>query len=167
MCADDIFAGLESVDLSAESSAAPVDFRAPFATCADAVRFMTAGNARVTVVSKATQTRFTFKVRAAKDNAELLFVSVLTGPDNWANYSYVGFIRRGVYFHGKAKARVGADAPSAKAFDWLWRAMARGELPVTCEVWHEGACGRCGRALTVPASIASGFGPECITRLAA
>jgi len=29
-------------------------------------------------------------------------------------------------------------------------------------VFHEGACGRCGRTLTVPESIASGFGPECI-----
>ena len=29
------------------------------------------------------------------------------------------------------------------------------------EVWHEGRCGRCNRALTVPESIASGIGPEC------
>jgi hypothetical protein len=29
------------------------------------------------------------------------------------------------------------------------------------EWWHEGICGRCGRRLTVPESIESGFGPEC------
>lgn len=27
--------------------------------------------------------------------------------------------------------------------------------------WHEGVCGRCGRRLTVPESIETGFGPEC------
>lgn len=168
MCEDvDVFAGLDD-DLSGEGNGAtPVDMRAPFGSCADAVRFMLAGNARVTVVSKTTGTRFTFKVRECKDNPELFFVSVLNGPDNWSNYAYVGFVRRGVYYHGRAKARVGADAPSAKAFDWLWRQMARGVLPDTVEVWHEGTCGRCGRALTVPESIASGFGPECITRLVA
>lgn len=30
------------------------------------------------------------------------------------------------------------------------------------EIWHEGKCGRCGRQLTVPESIESGFGPECV-----
>jgi hypothetical protein len=29
------------------------------------------------------------------------------------------------------------------------------------EVWHEGKCGKCGRALTVPSSILTGIGPEC------
>jgi hypothetical protein len=28
------------------------------------------------------------------------------------------------------------------------------------EVWHEGKCGKCGRALT-PSSILTGIGPEC------
>jgi hypothetical protein len=32
-------------------------------------------------------------------------------------------------------------------------------------VWHEGRCGRCGRKLTVPESIESGFGPECASIL--
>jgi hypothetical protein len=29
-------------------------------------------------------------------------------------------------------------------------------------VWHEGSCARCGKKLTVPESIESGFGPECV-----
>jgi hypothetical protein len=33
------------------------------------------------------------------------------------------------------------------------------------EFWHEGKCCRCGRKLTVPASIASGIGPECATKI--
>jgi hypothetical protein len=128
-------------------------------------QFALAGNARFTIVSKKTQTRFTFKVRASEDNAAMHFVSVLTGPDNWSNYSYLGFIRRGVYFHGGQKAKVGQDAPSAKAFDWFWRNLSRGHVSEAVEVHHCGACGRCGRALTVPESIKSGFGPECIGKL--
>jgi hypothetical protein len=37
-----------------------------------------------------------------------------------------------------------------------------GILGATLEFWHEGRCGRCGRRLTVPDSIASGYGPECV-----
>ena len=55
------------------------------------MQFALAGNARFTLVSKSTQARFTFKVKQSEDNATMHFVSVLTGPDNWSNYSYLGF----------------------------------------------------------------------------
>ncbi|MGQ4872128.1 MAG: DUF6011 domain-containing protein, partial [Candidatus Thorarchaeota archaeon] len=32
-------------------------------------------------------------------------------------------------------------------------------LPEKVRIWHEGKCGRCGRRLTVPESIESGYGP--------
>ena len=89
--------------------------------------FALAGNARFTLVSQVTQTRFTYKVKQSEDNATMHFVSVLTGPDNWSNYSYVGFIRRGVYFHGGQKAKIQATASSAKAFDWFWRQPVGGQ----------------------------------------
>ena len=135
-------------------------------TLTDPAQFALAGNARFTLVSKSTQARFTYKVRASEDNATMHFVSVLTGPDNWSNYSYLGFVRSGVYFHGGQKARIGVDAPSAKAFDWFWRNLAQSTLDLSkVEVHHCGSCGRCGRALTVPESIESGFGPECAGKL--
>jgi Family of unknown function (DUF6011) len=68
--------------------------------------------------------------------------------------------------HGGQKSRVGREAPSAKAFDWAWRALTKGTMPANLEVWHEGRCGRCGRKLTVPESIARGIGPECAGRMA-
>lgn len=129
------------------------------------MQFALAGNARFTLVSTKTQARYTFKVRASEDNATMHFVSCLTGPDNWSNYSYLGFIRRGVFFHGGQKARIAETAPSAKAFDWFWRNLSRGGISQTMEIHHCMACGRCGRALTVPESIKSGFGPECIGKL--
>jgi hypothetical protein len=38
-------------------------------------------------------------------------------------------------------------------------------LPECIEIWHEGKCGKCGRQLTVPSSIETGIGPECIKTL--
>jgi len=148
-------------------------------TSAAAARaFMNAGRATVTLQSKRTDTRFTYKVQAphkpgnegtnaARDVAsDMRFVSVLTGADNESSYSYLGYIRRGVYFHGGHKARVSYDAPSARAFAWTWQQLQQDNLPALLEIWHEGACGRCGRKLTVPSSIESGFGPECINFMA-
>jgi hypothetical protein len=133
-------------------------------TAADCRRFAEAGNAVLTLQSARTGTRFTYRVRKSEDGS-IHFVSLLNGPDNGSNYSYFGYIRRGVFFHGGQKARVGRDAPSAKAFDYFWRAVSQDVLPAALEVWHEGRCCRCARRLTVPGSIALGIGPECAERM--
>lgn len=131
-----------------------------------ALRFITAGNATFTIRSRKTGTRFTYKVRATEDKA-MLFVSLLSGPDNETAYQYFGNIRtrNRSYWHGK-KAKISEAAPAAKAFAWTWHALVTGKKPDSLEIWHEGRCGRCGRKLTVPESIATGFGPECAGRLA-
>lgn len=125
--------------------------------------FALAGNARLTLVSKRTETRYTYRLRAAGNDPSLVFVSVLTGPENEADYVYAGTIRDGGrYAHGKAeKAKISRTAPSVVAFAWAWDHIIAGNVPATLEIWHEGRCGRCNRPLTVPESIASGIGPEC------
>lgn len=129
-----------------------------------ALRFIHAGNAYLTLRSLKTQTRFTYRVRQAKDNATLYFVSVLTGSDNNSSYTYLGHIKRDVYFHDN-KSRISRDAPSAKAFEWTWRRLITNGNLDQLEIWHEGRCGKCGRKLTVPESIEMGFGPECAGRM--
>lgn len=124
-------------------------------------QFIRAGNAIVTFVSRKSGERFTYKIRASEDGS-IHFVSVLNGPDNGGDYVYLGIIRRDV-FARTAKSRIDADAKSAVAFKWVWQQIAAGRMPGSLEIWHEGACGRCGRRLTVPSSVASGYGPECIT----
>lgn len=126
--------------------------------------FVLAGNARVTLQSAATGARFTYRVRVSDDGG-LYFVSVLTGADNESDYEYLGVIRADAFAHGK-KSRLSREAPSARAFAWAWPHLAAGRCPDVLTVWHEGRCGRCNRPLTVPASIASGFGPECIEKVA-
>jgi hypothetical protein len=134
-----------------------------FTTASDARAFMAAGKATVTLQSKATGVRFTYKIGVSEDG-QIHFVSLLRGADNETAFSYFGYIRRGVFFHGAAKAKVAHDAPSVKAFSWAWRALQLDVLPAALEIWHEGRCGRCNRKLTVPTSIANGIGPECATR---
>ena len=135
-------------------------------TPADALSYMLAGNATVTFRGRTD--RFTFKITAPRDketqkvdrNSDFRFVALMNGPDNESSFQYLGYIRRGVYFHGK-RSKIGRDAKSAKAFTWTYGKLLRGKFPAGLEVWHEGHCGRCGRKLTVPSSVASGFGPEC------
>lgn len=134
-------------------------------------RFLLGGNATVTVVSKRTGTRFTFKVREcgspsykenlARGAESVHFVKVLTGPDNEADYGFLGTIFGGTaYRHGR-KSRIAVSAPSAQAFAWFAGELLAGRLPEGVDVYHAGRCGRCGRKLTVPESITTGFGPEC------
>lgn len=62
-----------------------------------------------------------------------------------------------------------AIVAAARLFGWLERGDAEltRALRGAVEIWHEGACGCCGRALSVPASVAMGLGPACAEGLAA
>lgn len=142
---------------------------AMFENAKDARDFIFSGRAVFTIVSKKTGQRFTYKVdRSAKEKNEgrtdigFRFVKMLTGPDNTASYSYIGMIRGGNFEHGR-KSKIAYDAPGVVALNWVLQWLARGELHEDkLEIWHEGRCGKCGKRLTVPASISTGLGPECV-----
>jgi hypothetical protein len=135
--------------------------------------FLLGGHAVVTLVSKKTGTRFTYRVSAVPGPSRVnslpeyaFFVSVLSGPENTADYAYIGLWKpEERRFFRTAKSRVKSDdAPSFAAFRWMLRALFAHDfdsLPAELEVWHQGSCGKCGRPLTVPSSIASGIGPVC------
>lgn len=139
-------------------------FEAAITDPKDAMRFIYAGNALFTIVSRKTGTRFTFKVSAARgerDKSKMRFVKVLNGPDNTSSYLYLGYVKTsqlGVMIAGN-KGR--PDADSYKAFTWIIKQLAAGKMPETVEFLHAGKCGCCGRTLTVPKSIKSGLGPIC------
>ena len=64
------------------------------------------------------------------------------------------------------RSKVTADAQSWKVFSFLVKHVSAGtELPAKVKFLHQGKCGRCGRALTVPSSIESGLGPTCAGRI--
>ena len=149
---------------------------------AQALEYLTAGNATVTLVSRKSGSRFTYKVRAPEAGSDIRFVGLLSGPDNDASYTYMGILkdaegtlvdadhpapRARWSFRSTAKSRINVAAPSWRAFAWVLHQLQKNQLPDSVEFWHEGRCGRCGRTLTVPESIASGLGPVCAGRVAA
>lgn len=135
------------------------------ATWDEVGKFVLAGNAYFTLVSTSTGRRFTYRV--AKKKGELIwFASVLRGSDNTTDYDYMGVIdKRG--FRATGKSRIPIYADSHRAFAWFYRQLMLPHAPLSSpaevglEVWHDGRCGRCGRHLTVPESVAAGIGPEC------
>lgn len=151
------------------------------------LRYIEAGNARFTVRSKKTGVRLTFRAaRPKEDNdhestarpawqrggqqsrARPIWISVLTGQDNVSQYEFLGTIwpsANGYSIKRSPKSRITENAGSFIAMVWLCRALNGASNIEQAEVWHEGRCGRCGRVLTVPESVESGFGPECIGRL--
>lgn len=131
-----------------------------------AIAYMLAGKAIVTLVSSRTGARFTYKIAAANDGGPH-FVSLLRGPANDSDYTYMGAIFNGTTFRLTRKSRIGANAPAYRAFAWAFDRLSSGKIPDELEIWHEGRCGKCGRKLTVPESIASGLGPVCAGKVAA
>ncbi len=131
------------------------------------LKFIFAGKSIVTFLNTKTNNRFTFKVKVAKDS-NLFFVSVLTSPDV---YTYIGTCVEGNFKWGK-KSVISKDAQSVKVFEYVINKLKSDDYSITLnnlpnfiEVWHEGFCGKCGKRLTVPQSIETGLGPECIKKL--
>lgn len=138
-------------------------------------KFIQAGNARFTLRSAKTDKRYTYRMtyKAPDPNHPkfrtqmgIWFVSVLTGPDNEANYTYLGFVKEGttLFVHGD-KSKISPDAPSATAFRWFWTRLIDQKPLDQLEFFHEGRCGHCARPLTDPISITTGFGPDCSEKL--
>ena len=147
------------------------------------LNFILAGKAFVTFVNTQTQNRFTFKVVKHK-KLNFFYVNVLTNPDV---YTYIGTISSDGNFKHSIKSHITSDAQSVKVFGYVLSKLKTiiqdetqilniyGEfeilpaitaLPKFIEVYHSGKCGKCGKRLTVPESIDSGFGPECFKMIA-
>lgn len=122
-----------------------------------------AGNARFTLRSGRTQRRFTYRVVRARKREGLWFVSFLRGPDNGADYAYLGTLDAGGALRLTRASQAGPTAPAYQAFLWFALAMAQGRTSALAQFqfFHLGRCGRCGRELTVPESVERGLGPEC------
>lgn len=132
--------------------------------------FVLGGDAVFTLENTRTGGRYTYKVVHSGDKKTstrlpVWFVSVLTGPANEQDYSYIGIVSStGAEFFWTGKSHLARDAVSVLAFGWFWRHVDA--LPTEVRVWHSGHCSRCGRTLTTPESVETGIGPVCATRAA-
>lgn len=143
----------------------------------DAMNFMFAGNARLTIVSKRTGERHTFKVVKAKkqrfSHETVYLASQLVGSRNEDDYSYIGLV---ILTHGSIAKPAASfkfvkqdrvtETRVTRGFKWFVDNLEQASRIRNdqMELWHAGRCGRCARVLTVPSSIANGLGPECATK---
>lgn len=120
--------------------------------------FLTAGRAEFTVDNGKGE-HFTFKVLASKRIPNRLNVyRVAVGRH------YMGGLQRESLTYvvsNKGEFSNPSDIVN-KVFAFALRIIAgKQSLPENYSIRHAGKCGRCGRKLTDPTSIASGIGPDC------
>ena len=170
--------GLRVKDYTANAFApAPEALRGQLTDWAAVRAFLFAGNARFTLRSAKTGMRYTYQVKAKKEELAAArekpdvdvtyFVSLLRGSDNCADYKYLGVLMRPGRFFITVASRLPRTSPSVRALVWFLDVMGaeRPGLGKAIEFWHEGRCCRCGRLLTVPESIARGMGDDCAGRM--
>lgn len=142
-------------------------------------QFILAGEAIFTL-SNGRGEHETFKVYRAKPNAQFptqaYFAKVLTGPDNSNDYMYLGQVIPPTLIDPNPRVKLTTrstcreDSRSIKALRFSLRAIWQVEagtytLPPGYTIKHADRCGKCGRPLTTPTSLSTGFGEECASQL--
>lgn len=129
----------------------------------NSLEYITAGKAIFTIKNLLTENRFTYMAQRAKKIKTTFWIKVLRYPDNEDDnsYAYIGnfSLKKGFTYSGKSP--ISSEAISVRAADFYFTRLLKDALPPNIVTYHEGRCGRCGKRLTVPESIESGFGPEC------
>lgn len=126
------------------------------------------GGRAVFTVDNGKGTHYTYKVRAKESKFRagqtVFFVSINRDLGNTGrHFAYIGMVLPNGTIRLTGKSTVGEDAVEFKVAAWaLAMIWTGGTLPDGYAIHHEGTCGRCGKALTHPESIQSGFGPDCI-----
>jgi len=140
-----------------------------FENAEDALAFIFGGKSRFTLTSAKSNKRFTFKCQLGKTGeAPPFFVNLLTGPNNawWGgDWNWCGFIKATEDGEPTSCLLAGnkghPTSDSFKALSWTLAHLNRGNIPSDLTITHDGVCGKCGKDLTVPESVARGLGPVC------
>lgn len=142
--------------------------------------FVLAGNAIFTVevdngyaARNDSKPHFTYRVTrkdASEQWKEAWLVSLLSGPENISDYTYMGLLLPGSgELRLTQKSAFGDNTLAVKILRRvlyrLWDGTPEAITEAGWDVHHIGRCGRCGRELTVPESIKTGLGPECARRV--
>lgn len=116
------------------------------------------------------KSHYTYQIKRSKDG-KVYFISFFTGRDNYNDYSYLGlFIPTTGEVKLTSKSRWTNDDRVVKIVSRTIKAIYENkQRQIEDNGWnvhHVGHCCRCGKRLTVPASIETGIGPECETFVA-
>jgi hypothetical protein len=134
-----------------------------------------AGKAIFTV-SNGKGEHYTYQVKRKENDQKgrppVWFVSLLTGPDNSSDYSYLGCLRPATGNVDLTRAsRMNDTSVPVRVIRWAMRILWSGAvMPDGYSLNGCGRCGRCGRQLTRPEGIDPagyrfGYGPECFSKI--
>lgn len=140
-------------------------------------RFITAGQAIFTVSNG--RVHYTYYVYQPDPTTQYPhpahFIQVLVGPNNTEDYRYMGMLTRmddplgpGIKLTSKSKYQEGNLVVTVArwALQVIWQQHSgKYMVPDPFTILHIGQCGRCGRPLTTPESLATGLGPDCAAEL--
>lgn len=131
--------------------------------------FFFAGRAFLTFRNNQTGTHMTVKVKQVTDKNDrkiklpIFFVNVRLLDDKEVGYKYIGTI-----FQETMSVKLAKDVvQGTQLYEVMGFIMRSLKDPQTLRdkgvtLLHEGHCMRCGRQLTHPESINTGFGPDCL-----
>ena len=125
--------------------------------------FILAGKATLTVINPDDDYQ-TYRINSKKTaHGPIYFVSVLTGPDNSNDFSYIGMLNPdNGSIRLTAKSKIKAGDNRIKIIQWAMAVVwGSGKFPLGYRLEHAGRCGRCSRKLTTPESLRLGIGPFC------
>lgn len=122
------------------------------------------GGKAIFTVSNPVGDHYTYKI--TKKEKGPFFVSLLTGPDNTSDYTYLGVYHpknRSVILTAASKFK--EESTPVRVIRWAIKMIVDGAIiPCGYTIRHEGRCCRYGRMLTTPESIDRGIGPECMKK---
>lgn len=131
-------------------------------------KYLLGGKSQVTLKNVKTGNTVSIRIEAGKKKAKgTFFIKCLS---EYGNHAYVGFFKQNEagetsQLFSSYKTCFSEDSKEWKTCAWLVEKIASESMPDAVEVHHNGSCSRCGRELTDPDSIASGFGPVCRKKL--
>ena len=125
-----------------------------------------AGRCTFTVSNNKNQ-HYTFRIDKIGKYSRYI-VKLLTGPDNTRDYTYLGmmFSEDKIPLKITKASKFNKESIPYKVFVFAQKVLSGYKtLPKDYSILNSGHCFRCGRKLTTPESIKSGYGPECIKRI--
>jgi hypothetical protein len=123
--------------------------------------FVLGGKAILTLESKKTGKRYTYRIRKSKDG-RTWFVALLTGNNNEYDYSYIVAMDKDLNIRLTKKSPMPLTAVPVVAIKFFMDRIKLNNIPKNLVVYHYGICAKCGRLLTDPDSIKRGIGPKCL-----
>lgn len=141
----------------------------------DVLKFFLAGKSKFTLIGESN--RFTYYIMCPKDKGVLSqthrFVKV-SDSSRGNDFTYIGFLKlvqgSWKYIFGQprvSKPSFNSTSLEVKAFAYVFNRAQDNLFDPRVEIWHEGKCACCGKALTTPLSMNIGWGPSCLKKLKA